>query len=650
MKRQFAFAVVALAFAVAACRGAATSSPTHTPIAAAVAPVLPAGVTSCAVLGEVVDGHACRPFDTQKQVFADAPDGTPEDALARRVFLYERWLDLYNAPEHQAIVRNLNTAMAPGDPESKWSDDKYLHYYDDHGDSAGFGTEAQVGAAFRFAVTGTDADYQRMEEWVRGSVAQFDATGIDGYLARWHFAGVPPGTPIKNGFAMQVRAANDNDPFDIPASALDRMPAWYKTGISINGSVVPVRPSWEGHISLDAISGPMGSWPFLFDLIRDPALKARMALQYGCFLKRLRIFRIIHISQNAELQSEVAKYLTSGVLHLDPDDPDLTKIDEVWGFYLPQYNHASAATYPASCPATLSFDAAPSEVIDVSLPGFKGPLFLLLLRQAGGGAADAMDFAFYPGVRASDSVMLDSYALGAYHMTRDPAFLQWRSLILGTANGLAVTRTIGAFELPRSCRTYYRTGNVYTAWLARTLLDNDPSSRAFAQMIWSKKFKGREEVGLRSPHFEVMYSAALGIATPDLPQALSDLMAFGGAPGHLDDPRRNYPVDLTINTPPGITFATETADDQRICSTPITILGVTIPTNPPDPAILYTDAAPPAMLRPPDNWQWEKNPFTARRYPGDAGQQQYAGLDLNEPYWIARYFHQLPDTHLVLAR
>ena len=29
--------------------------------------------------------------------------------------------------------------------------------------------------------------------------------------------------------------------------------------------------------------------------------------------------------------------------------------------------------------------------------------------------------------------------------------------------------------------------------------------------------------------------------------------------------------------------------------------------------------------------------------------QQYPGLDLSEPYWVARYFGHLPDAHLVLA-
>jgi hypothetical protein len=55
------------------------------------------------------------------------------------------------------------------------------------------------------------------------------------------------------------------------------------------------------------------------------------------------------------------------------------------------------------------------------------------------------------------------------------------------------------------------------------------------------------------------------------------------------------------------------------------------------------------VQRPPDNWIWEKDPFATARMPGEAGMQQYAALDLIEPYWIARYYGILPDAHLVLA-
>ena len=183
----------------------------------------------------------------------------------------------------------------------------------------------------------------------------------------------------------------------------------------------------------------------------------------------------------------------------------------------------------------------------------------------------------------------------------------------------------------------------------RTLLDNDASSKAFAQLIFEKKFAGREMLGLKDDVFEILYSGASGKKSPNLADALADLQQFGGAPGFLDSPRRNYAVDLTKETPLGMKIAKATQAELDLCSQPITILGFTFKPDPPDKDQLYADVAVPASLRPPDNWQWEKDPYRAVRYPGDAGYQQYAGTDLIEPYWEARYYGYLPDPNLRLA-
>ena len=624
------------ALALCACH---SSSPTHQPVQAR-SPA--ASVESCALIGQVKDGKTCAVYDTKAKAFSPTPDGSPEDALARRAFWYERWLDLYASAEHQVVVRNMKVPMAPGDPESRFGDEQYLDFWDDTGDSAGFSDTMMNSVLFHYATTGTDADYQRMEAWLRGQVMQFDATGMPGYLARWHYAAVPDGTQIHNGMAM---ATGGQDDFDIPADALERMPAYYKTGI--DGKTV--RPTWHGHTSIDAISGPMNSFPLAYDLVKDPALKARMALHYGCFLKRLKLFKITNLSKNAQLQTDIGRYLNSTILKKDPDDPDLSKLDEVWGFYLPQYNINSAATYPRDCPAHLA--TTTTEIIDVTRPGYDSKLLDLILRQSdGGNQVNAIDFAFFPNVRSGDAVMLQAFALGAYHMTRDPEFLTWRdqTLIAG-ANAREVGRTVGEFNPPRPCRSYYRTPNMYRAHLMRTLLDGDDDSRAFAQYLWKQKFALRETAGLRDALFEIQLSAALGTKTAGLPQALQDLMELGGAPGHLDEPRRNYAIDLSLNTPAGYTVEKASADELATCSTPVTLLGINVPIDAPDANALYVRPAPPVMLRPPDNWIWEKDPFKALRYPGDAGRQQYPGVDLLEPYWIARYFGHLPDAHLILA-
>lgn len=603
-----------------------SSAATHVAIHAAAAP---ASIDSCATLGATdAQGRTCAYYDTRAQAFTADPD-----PLQRRALLYDRYLDLYNNADWQETVRNMKRPFAPGEPESAWGDENQIAYWDDVGDSAGFGDTLMNAVMFRYAVTGADADYARFDSWLRGQVSKFDATGMDGYLARYHFQHVAPGTQIRNGLAMDT-----GDGFPVTAAARALLPAHYGND-----------GQWYGHTSIDAYSGPMNSWPLAFPLVRDKALQARMALHYGCFLKRLRIFKIVNLSRNAQLQADIARYLTSGVLNADADDPDLTKVDQVWGFYLPQYNDLSAASYPRDCPAHLATDADPSEVVDVTRTGFEGKLFDLIERQTQD-QPNSMDFAFYPSVRASDAVMLLDYALGAYAMTGDGAYLQWRDeILIKGANALEVSRTIGAFQLPRPCRTYYRTPNVYTAHFMATLIDANADSRDFSVMLWNRKFAAKEVAGLRDALFEILFAGATGQRGPNLPQALADLAALGGAPGHLDDPRRNYATDLASSPPPGVTIGKATAQELALCSQPVTVLGLTIPTGSPDPDALYATPAPPVMARPPDNWIWEKSPFSAQRFPGDAGHQQYNGLDFTEPYWEARYFGFLPDTHVVLA-
>jgi hypothetical protein len=124
---------------------------------------------------------------------------------------------------------------------------------------------------------------------------------------------------------------------------------------------------------------------------------------------------------------------------------------------------------------------------------------------------------------------------------------------------------------------------------------------------------------------------------------------MGGAPGFLDDPRRNYTCDLTQSPPPNVTVAKASQADLDFCSQPVKILGITLPIDPPNPDTQYSSPAPPVMERCPDNWNWEKDPYQTVHAAGDAGHQQYFGLDFTEPYWLARYFGLLPDTHLVLA-
>lgn len=628
-----------------------STAPVHTALAPAAASALPAGLQSCAVLDDVQGQERCRLYDTQARAFTDAPD-----PLLHRVLTWERWQDKFSTVEGQLTPTRVHTeAMAPGDPESRWSDERYLASYDAMGDSVSYAEEVGISAAFRCAVTGAEADCARLEKSVRGSLSDFEATGIDGYLARAHFAGVPDGTRSRNGLSTQIRgSAQEAGVFDIPAEVVPKMPAYYSAGIdNADGSHTAARPSWYGHPSIDSSIGPLNSWPVAWGLLKDPELKARMARQYGCYLKRLKIFRIINLSKNAQLQHDIANFLGQGVVHTDPDDPDLTKTDEVWGFYQPQFNWLNAATFSRTCPDKLPVDADPSEIIDVTRVGYDGKLFDLILRQAEGAEqADSIDYTYFVNVRAGDAALLLAHATAAALITGDSAFLRWRDeILIGKANARAVARTEGEFVPPVACRSYYRTPAVYTAVFGRMLIEGDAAERAYWANWWTQKLGARELSNNGDHLFALMGAVSQGQSTPAAQAGLAELALFGGAPDHLEDPRRNYRRDLSASPPDGYQSLSPPAADLKFCQDGVQVLGVQIPGSTVDPAYRYADRALPLMLRQNNEWMWSQDPFqlNPQWHAQGPGFRQYSGLDLSEPYWIARHAGYLPDPHQVLA-
>ena len=613
------------------------------------APPLPASVQSCAVYDDTQGGQRCRFYDRKAGAFVD---DAAVDPLVRRTYLFERWTDKYLRVEGQVVERRHTGPMRPEDPESKWSQEQYLESYDDYGDSANWTGHGGIAATFRYASTNTPADYERMLSFVRADVMDFEATGMDGYLARFHMAAVPPGTRIRNGYAMVVRGDPDPGRFDIPASKLAQFPGYYQQGIPTAdaAAVTPARPSWEGHVSIDAYSGPWNLFPLAYPLVKDPALKAQMVRHFTCSLKRLRIAKVVNLSKNDQLRQDFGRYLTAGVLNADPGDPDLTKLDEIWAFYLPQFNVNSKADYPADCPDKMATE--PTDVIDLNEPGYTGKLLLFFLRQGDGDKKDAIDFAFYPSARAGDSVQLDALSLAAYHMTGDTQYLDWREKVLfGQAKAKEIQRTVGGFNFPKACSSYYRIQNVYTSHLHRLLTDNDPDSKAFARLIWDTKYALKEVGPLNDSMFEILYAGTTGQAGPRLERALSEVRSFGGTEALPESPRRNYARDNEADPPPGYTIGPPSAAEVALCSEGVTLLGVHIPGDPPSPSARFADRALPLMKRPTQCFAWEKDPFDAVRAPGpeESGRQMYEGLDLSMPYWFGRYFGSFTDPGVVLA-
>src|SRR5207249_3864528 len=150
--------------------------------------------------------------------------------------------------------------------------------------------------------------------------------------------------------------------------------------------------------------------------------------------------------------------------------------------------------------------------------------------------------------------------------------------------------------------------------------------------------------GLEDVLFEVMYAGSSGERPPRLDRALAALAELGGSPGHLADPRRNYDTDNVSATPAGISVAPPSDADRAFCEGGVTLFGIHLPGPKVDMSIPFADKALPPMARVTDSFLWERDPFAALRRHGDSERhQQYPGLDLLAPFWIARYHGLLPD-------
>lgn len=606
---------------------------------------LPAGVSACGVLDEVRDGKRCRTFDTTTGTFVEA------DAFTRRAYLYERWLDLHVTPEGQVANRMHARALAPDEAEASWSDESIFTEWAGFGDSSLWTHTALIAAALRYASTGTDADYARMEEYARAALRFFDATGAEGYQARFVFAGVTPGTRIRPGYAMAGRSDDDAIMFDVAAAAKAELPAYFTDGIPDGaGGTTPVRATWRGWPSIDQYSGPIASLPIVVPLLKDRTLASRLVRHFDCFAKRLRVFRITHLSENPEVAHAVGSYLAGTATNVEPGDPDLSKVDEIWAFFLPQKNKANAASY-AACPASLAFDLDDEDhELDARDPQFQGKLVDLMLRMDSATRADALDFGFFPSVRSGDALQMLDIAQAGYTLTGDAEYLRWYDeLLVGRIKAADVARTYDAFGLPKPCTSYYREHNVYMTEYA-ALLTMPPGAERDRHAAFFHRDLGHKLGPTGNPLFEIALAGATGTPSDRLDHWLGELRTFGGTDAHLDSPRRNYDTDNVSSPPAGVMVAAPNAEEKRICEAGVTMFGITIPGETVDATERYSDVALPLMRRLNEDFNWQRDPFNAVRAHGDTqGREQYPGLDLTLAYWAARYHGLLGAQSTVLA-
>lgn len=626
-------------------------------------PLAGTDVTSCPVyLAERCQAgtlQRCAIYDTTSRAFVADPD-----PLLRKVFLYDRWYDLYSSPAGLTAERVFVGAM-PGDtPEEVWSDPANFDRWAGEGDAAIWTGAALVADAFRYVATGTRADYQRMEAKTRDLVRNFDVTGIAGYLARYHYLRYPDRVVNSDQLIVRWGEADATRDHPIEDLSVEGLPAAYTQGLpDAQGDLIQGAPTWNGHPSIDQYTGPMIAFPIVYNLLEDEALKAKIVKHLTCYLKRLKRMEIINLQDNPDVLEQISNYFAGAGINLDPTDPDLMSIDRLVWYVNTGINSANRDTFDRTCPDHVQL--TPYRVIDASSDEFLTDMLDLAadLNEPENPVEGQIDHFYIVNLRGGDASHLMHLAAIAYYLTGEE---QYRSFLfdelVDELDAPGVADTMMAFRTPDYCFRFYGDHITYgTHWQLITLLpDGELRDRMIDVMekeIWQKALYNH-----KNAEFNVMYAGVVppGVASgrdQAIAEAVAQLEDFGGNGGVKDAPRRTHDVSrqqILDQLPTDITVRCPTPQERDICETPVTLFG--IPLEAAD--ISYDcDGRPgectfddgqcaeglaseglPSSLRTYADFMWQRSPFEIGDPHQVDGQKQSPGLDLSEPYWLARFY------------
>lgn len=651
--------------------------PTQAPFAAPTDPLDGTDVESCATYLETrCDGgqqQTCHIYDPGTSEFVSEPD-----PLLHRAYLFDRWRDLFTSPDGQAIDRDFIGEMLPGTPEEEWTSLDRFKCYCGTGDGGIWTGWATVAAVLRYTQTGTEADYERMEQQVRDMLTMYDVTGVPGYMSRYHYLLMPEGGPKTDAHIQQWEdthpGGHHRRVIENPET-IDNLPAAYTEGVADgSGDMVMGTPMWQGRPSIDQNTGPMTALPMAHGLLRDEALKDRIEHHLTCYLKRLERVELINLQDNEELLATLLAYFSSGELLLEPEDLDLTTLDRIVGYVHPQINTLNEDTFDRSCPDSVNLE--PWRVIDAA-----GPTFLLDFIEFIGDMdtsderRQTLDHYYFPSIRGGDAMHLMHLATMAYHFTGDDQYREFLfDELIGEIRTVDVVNTAGAFQLPKYCRNYYGDQITYGPWWAFMQLLGDSELKtamqeAFHGEIWSKHLHETANVDLA-----IMYAGGLpeAIATDreaalELVDELLPLMGGNGGAlmddpfgtEWLDDPKRTY------SRSPSVVLAAAGDDVEAVCPTEAEIAACTAtieysgielpglagatytcsgadhecPTGVDNQCMTWrTNVALPPPLRLSTDFLWQRDAFALGESTGQEGWRQFSGTDYSEPYWNARRY------------
>lgn len=629
-------------------------------------PLADQDVESCAIFGDEVCGpegstHRCDLYDLDAAAFDDAPD-----EMLRRAYLYDRWYDLYSSPDGQTAERLFTEEMPPGTDEAVWTDPAKFGGWTGAGDSAIWTGTALNAFILRYLHTGTEADYQRMEEKTRVMLRFFEVTQIPGYLARHHYLLVEPGTPAHPDHIYRY-SPDDDDHRDIEnPENLGFLPDHYfDSGLGT--------PRWSGDPSIDQYNGPMVAFPMVHGLLRDEDLKERIAYQMVCYLNALRRIELVNLQQNQDAQDAFLALFGGGAnLNLDEGDMSFEDLDQIVMYVHPQINTANEATYDRECGAPI--DTTPWRVIDAAGDTFVLDLLELIQdidREQN--RPNHINHFYIPSVRGGDAVHMMHLSAMAYAFTGDGHYMAFlEDELVGRIHTERVAQVMSAFVKPRYCRKFYGTNiTAGPLWAFNNLLADSPMDTQM-QEVFRDEMYAKETAQDGNVNVFLMFAGAvsetLGGAQRQtaLTYALEELARFGGNGGVLEDPRRTYGRtfdEIVAAMPDGITPRCPTEDERTICELPLELFGSVIETasisaectGASSECVMADGLCTHAMASGPlpgpirywGDYAWQRSPFKIGQQ--GAGTIQSPGTDYAEQYWMARFYGFIDAHTEVLA-
>jgi hypothetical protein len=600
----------------------------------------------------------CALYDTKSKTFVSTPD-----PLLHRVLLYDRWYDLYHQPDGMSFSREFGGTTNAGTPEATWGAKSHFRGWGNRNDSPIWTGAALIGFAMRYLNTKTRADYLRMERKARAMLTYFEMTGADGYLGRYHFLAVPPGTPNDDKHVI----LNDADDSNYLVHDLDPnapgLPDIYKNGVPDGkGGTVKGRGRWRGGPSIDQYSGVLSSLATVWHLLEDNQLKTRIGHHVSCFLKRLKRVEIRNLQMNKPVLAALTTFFAGANLQFDPGDIDISKTDTLVAYVLEQKNSKNTS-FNTGCNASIELQA--TRVLDAASPLFLAEAFFLVSDFRGGQEerATGYDTVYAPNIRGGNAIQMMQLAAAAYQMTKDPQFKAFlEKELIGKLRTLDLADTASSLLPPYWCRGFHGDHITYLPlWSLLTMLDKSVA-RDRLETTMSFEYYEKRMKKLANANFNVYFAGEVKNAKPTdrqaaIAAATTALDALGGNDGVLDDPRRDYNQDRStiINQLPATTkLQCPTEQERASCEDGISVFGIKVDDGTdithtcgkgPGECPLSTgcawalaDTPMPMENRTWGDFIWQKNPFTLSFSPPVHGNKQSAGIELFQTYWLARHY------------